>query len=75
MTRTNLKYLIKNTDFFSNECILKNTLAVSESELKSIISKELKNMENSEIDNFISSFKNQNNYNLFKEYLLKFANS
>ena len=55
MTRTNLEYLIKNTDFFSNECILKNSFAVSESELKSIISKEVKNMENSEIDDFISS--------------------
>ena len=55
MTKTNLEYLIKNTDFFSNETILKNTLAISENELKSIISKELKNMENSEIDNFISS--------------------
>lgn len=55
MTKTNLEYLIKNTDLFANECVLKNSLAISESELKSIISKELKNMEKSEIDNFISS--------------------
>lgn len=66
MTKTNLEYLIKNTDFFSNECILKNSLAVSESELKSIISKELKNMENSEIDNFISSL-----LDLYKIEILK----
>lgn len=66
MTRTNLEYLIKNTDFFSNECILKNSLAVSESELKSIISKEVKNMENSEIDNFISSL-----LDLYKIEILK----
>ena len=45
MTRTNLEYLIKNTDLFEDECVLKNSLAISESELKSIISKELKNME------------------------------
>ena len=55
MTKTNLEYLIKNTDFFSNECVLKKSLAISESELKSIISKELKNMENTEINDFISS--------------------
>lgn len=55
MTKTNLEYLIKNTDFFANECILKNSLAISESELKSIISKELKNMEKAKIDDFISS--------------------
>lgn len=55
MTKTNLEYLIKNTDFFSNECVLKNSLAISESELKSIISKELKNMEDTEIESFISS--------------------
>lgn len=55
MTKTNLEYLIKNTDFFVNECILKNSLAISESELKSIISKELKNMEKAKIDDFISS--------------------
>lgn len=55
MTKTNLEYLIKNTDLFANECVLKNSLAISESELKSIISKELKNMGKSEIDNFISS--------------------
>lgn len=66
MTRTNLEYLIKNTDFFSNECILKNSLAVSESELKSIISKEVKNMENSEIDDFISSL-----LDLYKIEILK----
>lgn len=55
MTKTNLEYLIKNTDFFANECILKNSLAISESELKSIISKKLKNMEKAKIDDFISS--------------------
>ena len=55
MTKTNLEYLIKNTDFFSNECVLKNSLAISESELKSIISKELKNMEDTEVESFISS--------------------
>lgn len=55
MTKTNLEYLIRNTDFFSNECILKNSLAISESELKAIISKELKTMEKTEIDNFVSS--------------------
>ncbi len=55
MTRTNLEYLIKNTDLFEDECVLKNSLAISESELKSIISKELKNMENTEINDFISS--------------------
>ena len=66
MTRTNLEYLIKNTDFFSNECILKNSFAVSESELKSIISKEVKNMENSEIDDFISSL-----LDLYKIEILK----
>ena len=66
MTRTNLEYLIKNTDFFSNKCILKNSLAVSESELKSIISKEVKNMENSEIDDFISSL-----LDLYKIEILK----
>lgn len=55
MTRTNLEYLIKNTDLFADECVLKNSLAISESELKSIISKELKNMENTEINDFISS--------------------
>lgn len=66
MTRTNLEYLIKNTDFFSNECILKNSLAVSESELKSIISKEVKNMENSVIDDFISSL-----LDLYKIEILK----
>lgn len=55
MTKMNLEYLIKNTDFFSNECISKNTLAISESELKSMICNELRNMEKSEFDNFISS--------------------
>lgn len=66
MTKTNLEYLIKNTDFFSNECILKNSLAISESELKSIISKELKNMENNEIDSFVSSL-----LDLYKVEILK----
>lgn len=66
MTKTNLEYLIKNTDFFSNECILKNSLAISESELKSIISKELKNMEKNEIDSFVSSL-----LDLYKVEILK----
>lgn len=65
MTKTNLEYLIKNTDFFANECILKNSLAISESELKSIISKELKNMEKAKIDDFISSL-----LDLYKDEIL-----
>ncbi len=66
MTKTNLEYLIKNTDFFANECILKNSLAISESELKSIISKELKNMEKAKIDDFISSL-----LDLYKDEILR----
>lgn len=66
MTKNNLENLIKNTDFFSNECILKNSLAITETELKSIISKELKNMDNTEIDNFISSL-----LDLYKLEILK----
>lgn len=54
MNKINLEKLIKNTDFFANESILRNTLAISEKELKSIISKELKCMKEIEIDNFIS---------------------
>ena len=51
----NYERRFKNTDLFEDECVLKNSLAISESELKSIISKELKNMENTEINDFISS--------------------
>lgn len=54
MNKVNLEKLIKSTDFFANECILKNTLAISEKELKSIISKELKSMKRSEVDDFVS---------------------
>lgn len=54
MNKVILEKLIKSTDFFANECILRNTLAISEKELKSIISKELKNMKESEIGDFIS---------------------
>lgn len=54
MNNINLEKLIKSTDFFANECILRNTLAISEKELKSIISKELKSMKESEIGDFIS---------------------
>lgn len=66
MTKTNLQYLIANTDLFSKECILKNSMAISESELKSIITRELKNMEENEIDTFISSL-----LDLYKNEILR----
>ena len=66
MTKTNLQYLIANTDLFSKECILKNSMAISESELKSIITRELKNMKENEIDTFISSL-----LDLYKNEILR----
>lgn len=66
MTKTNLQDLIASTDFFAKECILKNSMAISESELKSIISRELKNMEIDDIDSFISSL-----LDLYKNEILR----
>lgn len=66
MIKTNLQYLIENTDFFAKECILKNSMVISESELKSIISRELKNIERNDIDSFISSL-----LDLYKNEILR----
>lgn len=66
MTKTNLQDLIASTDFFAKECILKNSMTISESELKSIISRELKNMARNDIDSFISSL-----LDLYKNEILR----
>ena len=56
MTDNEIKDLVKNTNFFTNETLLNNSMNMSENELISIFINEIKRLDNKDRDRFINDF-------------------